>query len=40
MIKVLKLGITKNNNKRIDEVESIEVIANKGIIVYEIKELD
>ena len=32
MIKVLKLGITKNNNKRIDEVESIEVIANKGII--------
>ena len=40
MIKVLKLGITKNNNKRIDEVESIEVIANKGIIVDEIKELD
>ena len=32
MIKVLKLGITKNNNKKIDEVESIEVIANKGII--------
>ena len=40
MIKVLKLGITKNNNKRIDEVESIEVIVNKGIIVDEIKELD
>ena len=40
MIKVLKLGITKNNNKRIDEVESIEIIANKGIIVDEIKELD
>ena len=40
MIKVLKLGITKNNNKRIDEVESIEVIANKGIIGDEIKELD
>ncbi len=32
MIKVLKLGITRNNNKKIDEVESIEVIANKGII--------
>ena len=32
MIKVLKLSITRNNNKKIDEVESIEVIANKGII--------
>jgi len=32
MIKVFKLGITRNNNKKIDEVESIEVIANKGII--------
>ena len=32
MIKVLKLGITRNNNKKIDEVESIEVLANKGII--------
>ena len=32
MSKVLKLGITKDNNKKIEEVDSIEVIANKGII--------
>ena len=32
MGKVYKLGITGNNNKKIQEVESIEVIANKGVI--------
>ena len=32
MGKVLKLGITKNNNQPIKEVNSIEVLANKGII--------
>ena len=30
MSKVFKLGITSNNNKKIEEVESIEVLANKG----------
>ena len=32
MSKVLKLGITKDNNKKIKEVNSIEVVANKGVI--------
>mgnify|MGYP005999764129 CR=1 FL=1 len=32
MSKVLKLGITKENNKEIEEVDSIEVLANQGII--------
>ena len=32
MGKVYKLGITGNNNKKIQEVESIEVVANKGVI--------
>ena len=32
MGEVLKLGITKNNNQSIKEVNSIEVLANKGII--------
>ena len=32
MSQVLKIGITKNNNQKIEEVESIKVIANKGII--------
>ena len=32
MSKVFKLGIAKINNKKIKEVNSIEVIANKGII--------
>ena len=32
MAKVLKLGITQNNNKKIDEVNSIDLIANKGIV--------
>ena len=29
---VLKLGISRLNNKNIDEVDSIEVLANKGVI--------
>ena len=32
MSKVLKLGITDNNNKKIIEVNSIDVLANKGIV--------
>ena len=32
MGEVFKLGITKNNNQPIKEVNSIEVMANKGII--------
>ena len=32
MSKVLKLGITSTNNKKIKEVKTIEVIENKGII--------
>ena len=32
MSKVLKLGITGNNNKKIIEVKSIDVLANKGIV--------
>ena len=32
MSKVLKLGITSNNNKKIEEVDSIKVLANKGVI--------
>ncbi len=32
MSNVYKIGITKSNNKKIDEVSSIEVIANKGIV--------
>ena len=32
MSKVLKLGITKLNNKKIIELRSIEVIKNKGVI--------
>ena len=32
MSKVLKLGITTNNNKKIVEVKSIDVLANKGIV--------
>ena len=31
-MKVLKLGITKDNNKKIQDVKEIEVLANKGII--------
>mgnify|MGYP001219257724 FL=1 len=32
MSKVFKLGITSNNNKKIEEVETIEVMANKGVV--------
>ena len=32
MSKVLKLGITKDSNKEIEEVSSIEVLANKGVV--------
>ena len=32
MSKIFKLGITSNNNKKIKEVNSIDVIANKGIV--------
>ena len=32
MSKVFKLGITNINNKKISEVKSIEVIANKGVV--------
>ena len=32
MSKVFKLGITSSNNKKIEEVESIEVLSNKGIV--------
>ena len=32
MPEVLKIGITANNNQPIKEVNSIEVIANKGIV--------
>ena len=32
MAKVFKLGITANNNQSIKEVNSIEVLANKGIV--------
>ena len=32
MSKVFKLGITSNNNKKIEEVEFIEVLANKGVV--------
>ena len=32
MAKVFKIGITQNNNKKIDEVNTIDVIANKGIV--------
>ena len=32
MSKVLKIGITKNNNKKIEEINSVEVCENKGIV--------
>tara|TARA_B100001115_G_scaffold181517_1_gene175870 strand:+ start:753 stop:1199 length:447 start_codon:yes stop_codon:yes gene_type:complete len=32
MSEVLKIGIAKHNNKKIEEVKSIEVLANKGIV--------
>ena len=32
MSQVFKIGIASNNNKKIKEVDSIEVLANKGIV--------
>ena len=32
MSQVFKLGITSNNNKIIEDVDSIEVLANKGVV--------
>ena len=32
MSKVFKLGITSTNNRKIEEVDSIDVLANKGIV--------
>ena len=32
MSKVFKIGITNTNNKKIEEFDSIEVVANKGIV--------
>ena len=32
MIKVIKLGIAKNNNQKIQEVEKIELLSGKGVI--------
>ena len=32
MSEVLKLGITQFNNKKIKEVETIDVLANKGVV--------
>ena len=32
MSEVFKIGITQNSNHKIEEVLSIEVVANKGII--------
>ena len=32
MSKVFKLGKSKDNNKKIEEVSSLEVVANKGVV--------
>ena len=32
MAEVFKIGITQNNNKKIEEVNSVELITNKGIV--------
>ena len=32
MIKVIKLGIAKNNNQKIQEVEKVELLSGKGVI--------
>ena len=32
MAEIFKIGITPSNNKKIEEVNSIELIANKGIV--------
>ena len=32
MSKIIKIGITENNNKNINEVNAIDLVAGKGII--------
>ena len=32
MSKIIKIGITSSNNRKIEEVSSIKVLANKGIV--------
>ena len=32
MLKIIKIGITKNNNQKINEVNAIDLIAGKGIV--------
>ena len=32
MSKIIKIGITNSNNRKIEEVSSIKVLANKGIV--------
>ena len=32
MSRVFKIGITNTNNKKIEEIDSIEILANKGIV--------
>ena len=32
MSKIIKIGITSSNNRKIEEVRSIKVLANKGIV--------
>ena len=32
MPKVIKLGIAKNNNQKIQEVEKIELLSGKGVV--------
>ena len=34
MSKIIKIGITENNNKRINEVDAIDLVAGKGVIGY------
>ena len=32
MSQVIKLGIAKNNNQKIEEVEKVELLSGKGIV--------
>ena len=32
MSKIFKIGIAEKNNKKVQEVNSIELVANKGIV--------
>ena len=32
MSKIIKIGITENNNKNIDEVNAIDLVAGKGVV--------